>query len=739
VRPGTLSLRTHLALVVLGAVLPSALLTGLIVRRILEENRAVLEHRLEDTARVDADALDREFNGTIRVLQTLAESPALDTGDFAGFRADAVRAVRTQPGWWAVVLLSPDGHQLVHTGLPMGEPLPGAIEPESVRQLVATRRPVVGQLTHGSRDSKLRFPIRVGVERDGRLVYVLTAMMEPESLGAVIRTHLPESEEWTRAIVDRGLLIAARSRAGDQFIGRPVTPQGAELIRNPPRRPFPGTSLEGEALYSSLGRSAYGWTTSVSVPSAVLDGPVRASVVASVSGGIVLILGGLISVLFVSRRVSRDFEAARDAAAALADGRSVVSVRPRVAEAQQVQTSLQRAAQLINDHARERDEQLQRAIAAQAQAEEANQTKDRFLAILGHELRNPLAPALTALELMKARGVPGAERERQVLHRQISHMMRLVDDLLDVSRLTRAKIDLVKRRFEARSAVDRAADMARPLIEQHQHTFTVAVPREGLPLNADEDRVVQVLVNLLTNAAKYTPRDGHVCICSRVANGFVEIACEDDGPGVPSAQVPMIFQPFAQGPRTIAQQPGGLGLGLTLARSLAELHGGGLRYEPVRPNGSRFVVSLPLAAAADFAAPAPAPVDEVPVSPRRVLLVDDNIDGLEMMKVALQGAGHVVGCATDAKTAIATVATLRPEVAVLDIGLPDIDGYQLARILRAHHPEMRLIALTGYGQDADAAAARQAGFDAHCTKPVTLAALLAEIAPTNASASPAAS
>ena len=608
---GPFSLRTYLALVILGAVLPSALLTGAIVWRTLEDTRTRIEHRLLDAARADAEALDREFNGTVRVLQTLAQSPQLDTGDLAGFWSEAERAVRAQQGWFAVILLTPDGQQVVNSQLPFGEPLRTAAEPKSLAEVVATRKPVVGALAPGQRDPKLRFPIRVPVERNGQLRYVLTAVMEPESLTGLVRSRLPETEEWTRTIVDPGLVIAARSRDGERYLGRPVTATGAARILNPPDAPFQGTSLEGEALYSSLSRSTYGWATSVSVPAAVLDGPVRSSIVAILTGGALLILGGLISVLSVSRRVAREFTAARDAAAALAEGRPPSSFRPRVAEAQQVQTSLQRAATLLQDRARERDEQLERSVAAQARAEEASRTKDQFLAVLGHELRNPLAPALTALELMKRRGGTTMEREREVLHRQVSHMTRLVNDLLDVSRLTRGKVDLVKRRIELGTAVERALDMARPLIEQHGHTLDVDVASAGLPIDADEDRIVQVIVNLLTNAAKYTPPGGHLRLTSRVANGVVELTSEDDGPGVPEELLPTLFEPFAQGPRSIARQQGGLGLGLMLARSLAELHGGSLRYEPIQPHGSRFIVGLPLATATSTV-PAAEPADDTP-------------------------------------------------------------------------------------------------------------------------------
>ena len=272
------TLRSHLALVILGAVLPSALLTGIIVWRTLEDARSRIEYRLLDAARADAEALDREFNGTIRVLQTLARSPLLDGADLAAFWAEAERAVRAQHGWFAVILLTPDGRQLVHTDVPYGQPLRHAAEPGSLREVRDTRRPVVGPLARGQRDSKLRFPIRVPVEREGSLRYVLTAVMEPESLTEVVRSRLPETEEWTRAIVDPGLVIAARSRDGDRYIGRPVTAEGAARVLRPPDVPFQGTSLEGEPLYSALSRGAFGWTTSVSVPAAVLDGPVRDSI-----------------------------------------------------------------------------------------------------------------------------------------------------------------------------------------------------------------------------------------------------------------------------------------------------------------------------------------------------------------------------------------------------------------------------------------------------------------------------
>ena len=193
----------------------------------------------------------------------------------------------------------------------------------------------------------------------------------------------------------------------------------------------------------------------------------------------------------------------------------------------------------------------------------------------------------------------------------------------------------------------------------------------------------------------------------------------------------MLFRSFAQGPRSLARQQGGLGLGLTLARRLTELHGGGIRYEAVEPHGSRFIVRLPLANAGVVAQPSAAPATAVSKKPCRVLLVDDNVDGREMLRLALAGAGHTVIAVADGDAALSMAGTLRPQVAILDIGLPGMDGYDLARALRMAHPGMRLIALTGYGRDADAEAARQAGFDAHCTKPAKVAVLLDQISSLN--------
>ncbi len=709
--------------------LPGALLTGLLVWRAFANNRAASERRLLESARVDASALDREFDSTIRILEALATSPALDAGDFEAFYHEGRRVQATQPGWYTMTLVSVDGRQLVSTRLPWGTPLLTVGEPDSLQRLVAMRAPVVGIAVRPQRGgSELLVPIRVPVVREGTLKYALSAIVNVDSLARVIPPQLPSSEEWTRTLLDSVGTIAVRTRGPEDYVGTQAREVFLARIREAPETLSKATTREGIPVYAATSRGKSGWTAVVVVPRFALDAPLRASIAGVLIGGALLMLCGLAAVLLVSRRLSADLSAATDAAAAVAEGRPLPVADSYVAETLRLQQSLATAASLLERRAGERDEEIRRADVARTEAEEANQTKDQFLAVLGHELRNPLAPAVTALELMKIRDPKMFTREREILERQVAHMTRLVNDLMDVSRLARGKVQLDRRRFELREAVDRAVDMARPLVVQGKHVLDVSVPVSGLPIDADIDRIVQVLSNLLTNAAKYTPPSGHVALVASASGDRAVIVCEDDGPGVPGELLPKLFDPFAQGPRALDRREGGLGLGLSLARTFTELHGGTIHVERREgATGSRFVVMLPLAPAPVADVEAEAAAAAGPIASRRVLVVDDNADALEMLRSALAHAGHVVATAGNGSEAMEIAAEFRPDVGVLDIGLPGMNGYELARHLRRADEAIRLIALTGYGRAGDLEAAAAAGFDAHCAKPVTQKVLLALI------------
>ena len=372
-----------------------------------------------------------------------------------------------------------------------------------------------------------------------------------------------------------------------------------------------------------------------------------------------------------------------------------------------------------------------------AKAEEANRAKDEFLDMLGHELRNPLSPILTALQLMKLSGHGGSERARTIIERQVNHLTRLVDDLLDVSRIARGKVELRKESVEMSDVVAKAIEMASPLLEQRGHMLTVEVPRHGLQVNGDPTRLSQVVSNLLTNAAKYTPQGGHIFVDAEVEDDEIVLHVRDTGMGIPTHVLPHIFDLFVQGRQAIDRSQGGLGIGLAIVRNLVERHGGRVSADSEGPGrGSEFIVRLPTVAQhkENTGMPSPSvPVSLPPVregSPR-VLVVDDNQDGAEMLAVALSLKGYDTRVAYDAPMALQVAAEFRPVVAFLDIGLPVMDGYELAAHLREIPglEDLRLIAVTGYGQEPDLRRTREAGFHHHLIKPVDIEAIESAVAP----------
>lgn len=374
--------------------------------------------------------------------------------------------------------------------------------------------------------------------------------------------------------------------------------------------------------------------------------------------------------------------------------------------------------------------------AARAEAECATRMKDEFLALLGHELRNPLAPILTALELMKMRDDAGAVRERQVIERQVRHLVHLVDDLLDVSRITRGKIELKKQPVEIAQVLGQGIEMASPLLEERSHNLEISVPRRGLLIEGDELRLAQVIANLLTNAAKYTEPGGQILVSAASENGSVTLRVKDSGVGISEEMLPRVFDMFVQGKRTIDRTEGGLGLGLTIVRNIVERHGGTVAAESEGlGKGTEFVVRLPALPQQmlDLAIrPADCDASEAPVARtpgKRILLVDDNSDAAETLADILRELGHTISVAHDGPTALAAAAAFRPHLALLDIGLPVMDGYELARRLR-EQPELRrtqLFAITGYGQESDRKRSREAGFQEHLVKPIDLTELAALI------------
>ncbi|MEA2696425.1 MAG: hypothetical protein QOI66_696 [Myxococcales bacterium] len=376
---------------------------------------------------------------------------------------------------------------------------------------------------------------------------------------------------------------------------------------------------------------------------------------------------------------------------------------------------------------------------ARQEAEAAARAKDEFLAMLGHELRNPLSPIVTALQLMKLRGDVRSTREHEIIERQVEHLIRLVDDLLDIAKITRGKVQLDKRIVELAGIVARAVEIASPLFEHRGHSLTIDVPRQGMAVDADATRMAQVIANLLTNAAKYTEPGGHISVRAGRDGHEIVLRVKDDGIGLSPELLPRVFDLFVQGYRSADRGPGGLGIGLALVRNLVALHNGTVvAMSEGEGKGSEFVVRLPRSQSQSTvmeAAELPralSAVKKADVS-RRILVVDDNEDAADLLAEILVDAGHEVVVAHDGLQALSAVETFTPEVALLDIGLPVMDGYELAIMLRERlQPRPRMIAITGYGQDHDRERSQVAGFDAYCVKPLhpdKMLTLIEDVAP----------
>jgi PAS domain S-box-containing protein len=361
--------------------------------------------------------------------------------------------------------------------------------------------------------------------------------------------------------------------------------------------------------------------------------------------------------------------------------------------------------------------------AARADADEAGRAKDEFLAMLGHELRNPLAPIVTALHLMRLNGAGLLERERGIIERQVNHLKRLVDDLLDVSRAKRGGLRLELTPVELWAIVADAIEAAGPLVEERNQTLTVAVPRTGLIIDADRGRLAQVVINLLSNAAKYTPPGGQITVSARVDGDEVALEVADDGAGIAPDLLPRVFDAFTQGRQGLDRKEGGLGLGLAIARQLIVGHGGTIEARSAGPGrGTIMVVRVPSARLPSSRDSAPRDAANAPrrQATRRVLVVDDNPEAAEVLAEALAEAGHEVRTVGDGPSALQLVDTFLPNIAFLDIGLPAMDGYELAGLLRrvprlVHTP---LVAITGYAQDDDRQRALASGFSEHLAKPL---------------------
>ena len=485
------------------------------------------------------------------------------------------------------------------------------------------------------------------------------------------------------------------------------------------------TNLNGTSVYTSWAPSRHGWWVALATPTAPVEGALWTYLAVLGCLWAAMVAVGVAYAVSKGRHIAAALESVETRAGELAEARRLGKLpASRVEEVSRALDALHRASETLQTAMRERDNSLEIEQKARGAAEAANRAKDEFLAMLGHELRNPLAAIWSAVEVMRsARRTPQqVDFATDVIERQSRNLKRLIDDLLDVGRVVTGKVVLERGPLDLAAAVRHVAatlDAAGRFAQRR-----VEIDAAPTWIDGDQTRIEQITTNLLVNAATYTSPGG--CIRVRVAragqDGVLEVS--DDGRGIAPESIDRVFELFYQGDATVDRSSGGLGIGLTLVRRLAELHGGTVTAQSAgRNKGASFRVRLPATAAAVL--DQPAPVHAHPGVSQTILLVEDHADERESLRIALELHGHSVVQAADAHAAIELLRSQRPPVAILDIGLPGMNGYELARMARAElGPALVLIALTGYGAEIDVRRAKAAGFDRHLTKPVEMQELL---------------
>lgn len=936
-----------------------------------ERERATFQRGARERTLALMTAVDTELKRSIGALQALAASRTLDSGDLRGFYEEALRVIEGQPGWLTIILAAPEGQQIVNPRQPFGASLPPIIDRTSFEQVLQTKTPVVGYLTQGLNQNLHAFPVRVPVIRDGRLKYVLSAVVKPERIGELFSAQrLPPG--WVAVVLDANQRIVTRTVDPERTVGQPGSASLRSALARAPEGWFQGKTVEGWDVYTPYNRSTFsGWTVAMGIPTTAVEAAARGTNWAMASGisGAALVAFAL--ALALGRRIANPIASLALAAKAIGSGeRPQVPETSRVEELSYLSHALENAAatvrareetqgqlaaiveasndaiisfnldglivtsnpaatrlfgytaeelygqrvallvpserahesaELIADvgrgeaisgfetvrlkkhgtlfdvavsmspirnrdgavdgiaeifrdiTARKRAEQARREseqrfsalaelvpefvwsaqpegaidyfnqrwyeygglssdqslghgwleavhpeerqkvrqrwqealrtgkpieveyriraadgqyqwfltravplcnpdgtvikwfgtctnIERQKRAEEvlreADKRKDEFLAMLGHELRNPLGIISTVVQLLrrKAPPDPALVELREIIERQVEHMARLMDDLLDVSRIARGRVQLSKELCDF-------AAIARQTVEDYRNTFETSdlqleldIPDRPLWVMGDRTRLAQAVGNVLHNASKFTEAGGRVVVRLETDGATASLTVRDTGIGMEPETLAGAFEPFHQADRSIARSRGGLGLGLAIVKGLVELHGGGVSAHSGGPGqGSEIMIRLPLEEVAAEPTKPTAAVGQSP-RPQRILIIEDNPVAAVSMRMFLTDAGHIVQVASNGPTGIEAARRFRPEVVLCDIGLPGLDGYEVARALRqeSNLSGIYLLAITGYGQYDDQKRAREAGFDIHLRKPVDLDRLQRILARTEA-------
>ena len=722
-------IRTHLTLMAAAVLLPVVLASAIALGKIRDGEREAALRGLRESVRATALMVDRDAQGSLSALNALGNSAHLETGNLQEFY-DQAAALNRSPDVWTL-LLDDQGRQLVNTVVPFGTPLPGSGARERVAQVLTTGKPMVTGLELGPLTRKLGITIYVPALAAGGKAFVVAQTFSVEHWHKIAQ-HEEIPPDWIVAVIDRQGKFIARSHNPSGLVGQPARTElvaaaakaDAGLIRH--------STLEGIEAYDAFDHSELtGWTVAVAAPTESVDGPARRALLLALSGLGLAVLAAIAVATAFGRQFIAAIEMGCRAAIALGRGEQPVVRRTPLNEVNTLNQALVGAGNLLEAERMSRkaaQSERERLLASEMSAREAaqaqNVAKDQFLAMLGHELRNPLAAISGAISLLEIGGMEPerAGRYRDIIRRQNRHLAHIINDLLDVSRLMAGKITLERQPLNLADCVNSCVESLRAT--ERAIGFRIVVRAAPVWIDGDAVRVDQIVNNLITNALKFSPSGGEVEVDVCEDGDRAVVTVQDCGAGMDPELLPLVFDPFFQGPQPSNRTQSGLGIGLALVRQLTRLHGGDVSASsPGLGQGSRFTFWMPRI---------PAPVAGTPTSrllvssQRTLVYVEDNEDARATMAELLRSFGYEVVEVPDGKSVLAAVLATQPDAVLVDIGLPDIDGYEVARRLRANPStqSIPLIALTGYGQLRDKEAAALAGFNLHLVKPVDPASVL---------------
>jgi signal transduction histidine kinase len=721
-------LRSHYVILALSIVVPVALFGGITLHILQDTQHSSAIARIEQSATLTARAIDADIYRAQSVLKVLGRSHALAQGDLAQFFDEAREASATPGGW--IILYDSDGQQLINTRRQYGIVLPKRPDPEQVGAMLASGQGQVTGIKWGEALKNHFVMVEQPIQTASGQRYVIGQAFSPAFFAhSFAGRALPPG--WRVAVLDRAGVIIARSENADKFVGRTVRPDTLAMVGKAASGVFTHVGVDDKEVVDAFTHSARsGWAIVIGAPVAEINAAVWRGVPVMAAGLAIALAAALALAMLAGRHLVRFVARASQAAALLGQGGEVRALaRSGINELESLNEAIREASDRLqaemrsrSDAENERNALLVSEKTARARAEEQNAAKDEFLAMLGHELRNPLSAVASAVTILDhARQVDDAmaRRARDVLRRQTDHLRKLVDDLLEVNRALMGKLELQKVPLDLAEVAQRCVDTLKA--SGRTAAFTLHVDSVPASVNADPTRLLQIIDNLLDNAIKYSPGGGAISLTVRQLGETAELRVRDAGMGIAPELLPHVFDIFVQGKQSLQRAHGGLGIGLSLVRRLVELHGGQVRIDSQGSGmGSTASVTLPLLAGPT---PLPAAAASAPAPRlRRVLLVEDNPDAREMMSMLLQLRSCEVVSAASATEALAAALAAPPELAFIDIGLPGMDGYALARALKADQrtAAIELVALTGYGSEKDRSQALDAGFARHFTKPIRL-------------------